>query len=55
MDYVDIIVRCYDNCFKYFMELVKWDYKVDDILLCEVNGELVCNFDLYLKMEKYCV
>ena len=36
------------------MELVKRDYKVDDILLREVNGELVRNFDLYLKTEKHC-
>lgn len=51
-DYADITVRRYDNCLKYLMELVKRDYKVDDILLREVNGELVRNFDLYLKTEK---
>ena len=34
------------------MELVKRDYKVDDMLLREVNGELVRKFDLYLKTEK---
>ena len=53
-DYADITVRRYDNCLKYLMELVKRDYKVDDILLREVNGELVRNFDLYLKTEKHC-
>ena len=36
------------------MELVKRDYKVDDMLLREVNGELVRKFDLYLKAEKHC-
>ena len=36
------------------MELVKRDYKVDDMLLREVNGELVRKFDLYLKTEKHC-
>jgi hypothetical protein len=36
------------------MELVKRDYKIDDILLREVNGELVRKFDLYLKTEKHC-
>ena len=30
------------------------DYKVDDMLLREVNGELVRKFDLYLKTEKHC-
>ena len=43
----DITVRRYDNCLKYLMELVKRDYKVDDMLLREVNGELVRKFDLY--------
>ena len=36
------------------MKLVKRDYKVDDMLLREVNGELVRKFDLYLKTEKHC-
>ena len=53
-DYADITVRRYDNCLKYLMELVKRDYKVDDMLLREVNGELVRKFDLYLKAEKHC-
>ena len=53
-DYADITVRRYDNCLKYLMELVKRDYKVDDMLLREVNGELVRKFDLYLKTEKHC-
>ena len=53
-DYADITVRRYDNCLKYLMELVKQDYKVDDMLLREVNGELVRKFDLYLKAEKHC-
>ena len=53
-DYADITVRRYDNCLKYLMELVRRDYKVDDMLLREVNGELVRKFDLYLKTEKHC-
>ena len=51
-DYADITVRRYDNCLKYLMELVKRDYKVDDILLREVNGELVRNFIRYMKCFK---
>ena len=53
-DYADITVKRYDNCLKYLMELVRRDYKVDDMLLREVNGELVRKFDLYLKTEKHC-
>ena len=36
-DYADITVRRYDNCLKYLMELVRRDYKVDDMLLREVD------------------
>lgn len=36
------------------MELIKRDYKVEVILLREVNGELMPTFDLYLKTEKQC-
>jgi site-specific recombinase XerD len=53
-DYVEITIRRYDNCLKYLMEIVKQEYKVDDMLLREVNGELVRKFDLYLKTEKGC-
>ena len=53
-DYAEITVRRYDNCLKYLMELVKQEYKLDDILLREVNSELVRAFDLYLKTEKGC-
>lgn len=53
-DYVEITVRRYDNCLKYLMEVVKRKLKVDDILLREVNGELVRNFELNLKTEKGC-
>lgn len=53
-DYVEITIRRYDNCLKYLMELIKREYRVDDILLREVNGELVRKFDLYLKTEKGC-
>ena len=53
-DYADITVRRYDNCLKYLMELIKRDYKVEDILLREVNGELVRKFELFLKTDKHC-
>ena len=53
-DYVEITIRRYDNCLKYLMELVKRSYNQDDILLREVNGELVRNFEMYLKTEKRC-
>lgn len=54
IDYAGITIRRYDNCLKYLMEVVKQTHKQDDILLREVNGELVRNFELYLKTEKGC-
>jgi site-specific recombinase XerD len=53
-DYAEITIRRYDNCLKYLIELVKRSYNQDDILLREVNGELVRNFEMYLKTEKGC-
>ncbi len=38
-DYADITVRRYDNCLKYLMELVKRDYKVDDMGLNLIIGK----------------
>lgn len=35
----DITVRRYDNCLKYLMELVKRDYKVDDMGLNLIIGK----------------
>jgi hypothetical protein len=53
-DYADITVRRYDNCLKYLMELVKRDYKVDDMLLREVNVEyVVMNYRPVLNGEHY--
>lgn len=54
VDYELITVRRYDNCLKYLMLTVKKQYGKDDILLNEINGELVRNFDFYLKTERSC-
>ena len=53
-DYADITVRRYDNCLKYLMELVRRDYKVDDMLLREVNGELVYILFVMFLSDKVC-
>lgn len=54
VDYELITVRRYDNCLKYLMETVKRQYAKEDILLCEINAELVRNFEYYLKTERGC-
>lgn len=54
IDYELITIRRYDNCLKYLMETVKRQYGKDDVLLSEVNGELVRNFEHFLKVERGC-
>ncbi|MCD8029602.1 MAG: site-specific integrase [Bacteroides sp.] len=54
IDYAEITVRRYDNCLKYLMETVKLYCNQDDILLKEVNGELVRNFEFYMKTQRKC-
>ncbi|MEG2755681.1 MAG: site-specific integrase [Mucinivorans sp.] len=54
VDYELITIRRYDNCLKYLMETVRTQYKKEDILLCEINAELVRNFEFYLKTERGC-
>lgn len=53
-DYVEITISRYDNCLKYLMIVVQQQYGKDDIYLEEINGELVRNFEHYLKVERGC-
>lgn len=54
IDYADITVRRYDNCLKYLREVIKLKYDKVDILLTEVKGELIREFEFYMKTEKNC-
>ncbi len=54
IDYELITIRRYDNCMKYLMETVRIQYQKEDILLCEINAELVRNFEYHLKTVKNC-
>ncbi len=54
IDYELITIRRYDSCLKYLMETVSRQYGKDEILLSEVNGELVRNFEHFLKAERGC-
>lgn len=54
VDFELITVRRYDNCLKYIIETVKKQYGKEDIFLTEINGELVRNFEFYLKTERGC-
>ncbi|MFI3249210.1 MAG: site-specific integrase [Rikenellaceae bacterium] len=54
IDYELITIRRYDNCLKYLLATIKKQYGKEDILLSEINGELVRNFEFYLKTERGC-
>ncbi|MBK5719573.1 site-specific integrase [Dysgonomonas sp. Marseille-P4677] len=54
IDYVDITVRRYVNCAKYLRELIQQKFGKEDIALKEFTGEIVRNFEFYLKIEKGC-
>ncbi|WP_081852609.1 site-specific integrase [Prevotella sp. 10(H)] len=54
IDYVDITVRRYECCARYLKELIQKKYGEDDLLLREVKGELVRDFEFFMKTEKGC-
>lgn len=54
IDYVDITVRRYECCARYLQELIQQKYGENDLLLREVKGELVRDFEFFLKTEKGC-
>lgn len=54
IDYADITVRRYECCSRYLQELIQTKYGEDDVLIKEVKGELVRDFEFYLKTEKRC-
>lgn len=54
IDYVDITVRRYECCARYLQELIRTKYGEDDLLLREINGEFVRNFEFFMKTEKKC-
>lgn len=53
-DYSEITVRRYDSCLRYLREVMRLRYGKEDIFLREVTGELVHDFEFYLKTEKGC-
>ncbi len=53
-DYEEITIRRYDNCLKYLMIVVGQQFGKEDIYLEELNGELIRNFEHFLKVERGC-
>ncbi len=44
----------YDSCCKYMEDMIKRVYGKDDVSLVEVNGELVRNYEMHLKVIRGC-
>ena len=51
-DYLGVTVRRYDSCLRYLKELVLLRYGKENMLLRKVTGELLHDFEFYMKTEK---
>ncbi|MDR1055234.1 MAG: site-specific integrase [Prevotellaceae bacterium] len=54
IDYVEITIRRFDNCCKYLGVLIQQKFGKEDLNLHEVDGEFVCDFEMFLKVERGC-
>jgi len=54
IDYEKRTVTRYDSCCLYLEDMLKSTYGKDDISLIEVNGELIRNYEMYLKTVRGC-
>ena len=54
IDYVKITVGRFDNCCKYLATVIENKYGKDDLTLNEMNGEVIRDFEMYLKVERGC-
>jgi site-specific recombinase XerD len=54
IDYVEITIRRFDNCCKYLGVLIQKKFGKADINLNEIDGELIRDFEIYLKIERCC-
>jgi integrase len=44
----------YIICYKHFKEFLLFEYKVDDLPVCDINKDVYEKFELYLRTEKKC-
>lgn len=54
IDYEKRTVSRYDSCCNYMEDMIKRMYGKDDVTLAEVNGELVRNYEMHLKVVRGC-
>jgi integrase len=44
----------YLTCYKHFKDFLSFEYKVDDLPICDINKDVYEKFELYLRTEKKC-
>lgn len=54
IEYEKRTVSRYDSCCRYMEDMIKRVYGKDDVTLAEVNGELVRNYEMHLKVVRGC-
>ncbi|GHU67033.1 tyrosine recombinase [Bacteroidia bacterium] len=54
IDFTESTVEKFDTSLSHLQEYMKHSYGKDDILLSEINGQFISNFDFYLKTVRKC-
>jgi Site-specific recombinase XerD len=54
IDYSKSTIYKFDTSLSYLKQFIRKNYGADDILLDQINGEFIRNYDLFLKTEKGC-
>ena len=54
IDYEKRTVSRYDSCCNYLVDMLKRDYGKDDVALVELDGPMIRNFEMHLKLIRGC-
>lgn len=54
IDYASSTINRYDNCYKHIKELIELKYGKKDLVLTDLKGEFVRDFEFFMKTEKAC-
>lgn len=54
IDYTRSTVEKFDTSLSHLQEYIRYQYGKEDVLLSDVNGQFVTNFDFYLKTVRKC-
>ena len=54
IDYEKRTVSRYDSCCNYLVDMLKRDYGKDDVAMVELDGPMIRNFEMHLKLVRGC-